>query len=63
MDALQTLFPERVDFDHHVSSRARMGTDEICDALESGTGLFALSKSWREGAEAFKCARAPYLLY
>lgn len=63
MDTLHTLFPDRVDFDYHEASRARMGTDEICDALTSGAGLSSLAEKWREEAEAFKRARIPYLLY
>ena len=63
MDTLHHLFPTLVDFDHHVASRTRMGTDEICDALASGEGLSALSEKWREESEAFKQASTPYLLY
>lgn len=63
METLCDLFPERVDLDHHVASRTRMGTDEIFDALAKGERLSALSERWHGTAEDFKYARAPYLLY
>lgn len=63
MDTLGELFSDRVDFDHHVASRARMGTDAICDALASGKGLSAIADQWRTEAKNFEHARAPYLLY
>jgi uncharacterized protein YbbC (DUF1343 family) len=63
METLQKLFSNRVQFDHHCVSRARMGTDEICDALAAGKGLSNISAQWRADAEAFARARTPYLLY
>ncbi len=63
METLQELFGDRINFEYHSVSRARMCTDEICDALRQGKGLQTLAKKWERAASEFALARAPYLLY
>ena len=44
-------------------ARARMCTDEICDAVSEGRDLRAVSENWKRAAVEFMSAREPYLLY
>lgn len=63
MDALNKLFPDMVNFEHHDLARPRMCTDEICDALKDRKSLLPIAEKWRLGAEEFRKAREKYLLY
>ncbi len=63
METLRDLFGDRINFEYHEISHDRMGTDEICNALKKRESLSSLAEKWREEAEDFKRARAPYLLY
>ena len=63
METLQALFGDRINFEYNSAARARMCTDEICDAILAGRGLGEVAKSWEKAAIAFSSARAPYLLY
>lgn len=63
MDALATLFPDKVNFEHHVLARPRSCTDKIHDALKAGKSVLPIAEEWKNGAEEFKKAREKYLLY
>ncbi|MBQ9785555.1 MAG: DUF1343 domain-containing protein [Clostridia bacterium] len=63
METVQALFGDQVDFEYHGIARARMCTDEICDALQRGESLSPIARRWEEAAREFEAARAPYLLY
>ena len=63
MDELQNLFGDRINFEYHSAARARMCTDEICDAILQKKSLVPLVKQWEHAAREFEIARVPYLLY
>ena len=63
MEAIRTLFPDKVDFEHHVGSRPRMCTDAICDAIKKGESVLPVCEDWKKKAKEFEEARKPYLLY
>jgi uncharacterized protein YbbC (DUF1343 family) len=63
IQTLQELFGDRINFEYHSAARARMCTDEICDALLAGRDLGEVATRWEHAASEFVAARAPYLLY
>ena len=63
IQTLQELFGDRINFEYHSAARARMCTDEICDALLAGRGLGEVATRWEHAASEFVAARVPYLLY
>ena len=63
MDILAKMYPGQFDLEKHYLSRPRMGTDAICDRLQSGQSIADLIPQWAQSAEAFAVARKPYLLY
>lgn len=63
MDALNKLFPDKINFEHHMLARPRTCTDKIHDALKSRESVLPIAEEWKKGAEEFKKTREKYLLY